>query len=293
MRFIFALLAVALCHEMLVTKEYTDYLKRHVGWEVVDYEENIFRGWTIEESKVLMGLKESTEELDLAEAETTSTGPSSINWAGAACDHEVRNQGNCGSCWAFATAGMLTDRCCLAGTDQGWLAPQELVSCDKHSQGCNGGWCTWALDYVKSAQGLVKEACYPYKAVTGTCPNKCADGKDWKSSHVCNCKAYVIVNSEAKILSALASGPVTLGFGVCRSFFNYKNGNYKCDCNGVYVGLHAVLGVGFTTADSKNVWIVKNSWGASWGNKGFFNIFADQCGISGTYPNGNVYCSQF
>lgn len=289
-----ALLALgALCHEMLVTKEYTDYLKRHVEWEVADYEENVFRGWTMEEAKAMLGLKESTEFGYLETVEPKANLPSSINWAGADCSHEVRNQGNCGSCWAFATAGMLTDRCCMNKKDEGWLAPQELVSCDQTSEGCNGGWCTWAMEYVKSANGLVPEACFPYQARDLPCPNKCKDGKDWKASHVCDCKEYLVADTPEKIKTALATGPVTLGFGVCRSFFNYKGGVYKCDCGGNYVGLHAVLGVGFGDSAGKLFFHVKNSWGASWGVKGFFDIFADQCGIGGGYPKGNVFCSKF
>ena len=276
---------------MLVTRDYTEYLKKHVSWEVVDYEDNVFRGWTVEEAKKLLGAKfEDAPHYPLLAPMTNL--PASVNWQGASCDHEVRNQGNCGSCWAFATTGMLTDRCCLHGKDHGWLAPQELVSCDTTSEGCNGGWCTWALDYVKTAKGLVHEACFPYKASDLPCPTKCADGKDWASSHVCDCVGgYKICSSVEAIKTGLQSGPVTLGFGVCRSFFNYKNGVYKCDCSGSYVGLHAVLGVGYSDTPVCN-YNVKNSWGAAWGNKGFFQIQCDQCGMSGTYPNGNVMCEK-
>jgi hypothetical protein len=295
MKFLFALLAVALCHEMLVTKEYTDYLKRHVSWEVVDYEENIFRGWTVEEAKVLLGFQEG-EDYNFEVYEPSVPAPAAIDWEGANCELEVRNQGNCGSCWAFATTNMLSSRCCLMTSDHGWLAPQELVSCDKKSQGCGGGWCTWALDYVKSVHGMVPEKCYPYLARNNPCPTKCVDGSDWKKAHVCDCVgAYKIINTEALIKAGLATGPVTLAFGVCRSFMNYKNGYYKCDCNGQYVGLHAVTGVGFGNTpapENKCYYKVKNSWGTGWGIQGYFMIYCDQCGMSGTYPNGNVLCEK-
>lgn len=283
-------LALACAHEMLVTKEYTDYLKKHVSWEVAEYEDNIFRGWTVDEIKSIL-LKDVPSEGYIPEVEAEENLPSAVNWAHASCDHGPRNQANCGSCWAFAVTGMLSDRCCLQGHDKGWLAPQELVSCDPKSHGCRGGWCTWALDYVKSAGGLVPEACYPYKAVNGHCPSKCADGSDWKAAHVCACPSYKICASVSALKTCLQSGPVSVAFGVCRSFINYKSGVYKCDCNGRYLGLHAVLAMGYSESPEANYY-VRNSWGTSWGNKGYFNIAVNQCGISGTYPNGNVMCEK-
>lgn len=292
--FILALLCLgAICEEMAVTKEYTDYLKRHVEWEVVDYEENLFRGWTMDEAKVLMGLKEFDDVEYFPVQEPVQNLPSSINWAKADCDHEVRNQGNCGSCWAFATTGMLSDRCCMKKSDEGWLAPQELVSCDKVDQGCNGGWCTDAMRYVQSAHGLVPDACFPYQARGVACPRACADGSEWKSAHKCDCKSYATYTNCNSIQSGLSAGPITLGFGVCRSFLTYKSGVYKCDCGSSYIGLHAVLGVGFRTEGGKLVLHVKNSWGPSWGMSGFFDIFCDQCGIGGRYPKGNMACTGF
>ena len=286
----------ALCHEMLVTKEYTDYLKRHVSWEVMDYEENIFRGWTLEEGKVLLGLKESNDNEVYATTEERTNLPKSVNWANSTCDSEIRNQGNCGSCWAFATVGMLNNRCCQHKKEAvPLLSPQELVSCDPQSDGCDGGWCTYAMNYVIKAKGLVQEPCFPYQARDMPCPTKCKNGDDWKKAHICDCKEYKIADTCAKLKTALTDGSVTLGFGVCRSFFNYKSGIYKCDCGGSYAGLHAVEGVGFgeEEATKKMFLHVKNSWGTNWGMKGFFDIYCDTCGIGGQYPKGNVYCSKF
>lgn len=285
-----ALLVASIYAEMLVTKEYTDYLKRHVSWEVQEYEDNVFRGWTVEEAKMFLGATLPEEMEYVPTTEEKANLPAELSWAGASCDHGVRNQGQCGSCWAFAVSGMLSDRCCLNGHDHGWLAPQELVNCDKKSQGCNGGWCTWALDYVVSAKGLVHDACLPYTARNGACPKTCADGKDWVGSHVCTCpNGYKQAISVEQIKTALTTGPVAVAFGVCNSFFSYKTGVYKCDCNGRYVGLHAVLAVGYKAEPECN-WYVRNSWGTSWGNQGYFNIGCTQCGMDGKYPNGNVYC---
>ena len=143
-----------------------------------------------------------------------------------------------------------------------------------------------------SAKGLVHDACFTYQARNLPCRNTCEDGKDWTGSHVCNCVGgYKICDSVSSLKSCLKSGPVSVAFGVCRSFFNYREGIYKCDCGGRYAGLHAVLAMGYSDSPVCH-YHVRNSWGTAWGNKGYFDIACDQCGISGTYRNGNVMCEK-
>jgi cathepsin B len=290
MRFqIFALLLAGIfCSELLVTKEYTDYLKLHATWEVMDYEENIFRGWTMDDAKVLLGAKQPEYQELLPEFIASTPNPSSLSWKDEKCIHEVRNQGNCGSCWAFGVAGMISDLCCLAGKDEGWLSPQELVSCDKSNWGCSGGWPLTATQYVANNKGLVKDECIPYVARDTKCPTTCQDGSEF--NRVCNCQEPEQCLGIENMKGCLAKGPITVTFGVCRSFFNYKNGIYKCDCGASYAGLHAVTAVGFKDQPECH-WIVRNSWGTSWGMKGYFHIGCDQCGMDGKYPNGNVRCT--
>lgn len=299
MIFFAILVALAACEEMLVTKEYTDYLKRHVTWEVMDYEDNPFRGFTVQEAQDFLGGFQypGMEERDVSTETENDQADEVVDWT-KLCPScmKVRNQGNCGSCWAFATAGMLGDRCCIKGQSKCagsetpiLLSTQELVGCVKY--GCRGSWPTWALDYVATVKGLVDETCVPYTARDSSCPKACtASGKQW--IHKCGCKgAYKRATSVDAIIEALRSGPITTAFWVCRSFFNYKSGVYKCDCAANGVGLHAVLAVGFDNTGGKcNKWIVRNSWGESWGNKGYFEIGCTECGMNGKYPDGNVYC---
>jgi hypothetical protein len=287
---ILALLLISVSCDMLITKEYTEYLKKQVAWEVQDYETNVFRGWTTEEAVLFLGasLPEMTEYIPPIEAKPNL--PSEINWAGASCDHGPRDQGQCGSCWAFAVVGMLSDRCCLQGHDHGWLSVQELVSCDKKSHGCSGGWCTWALDYIMSKGGLPPESCFAYKAQNLPCPTKCTDGSE--IPRFCNCVGgYKTITSCEQLKTALQSGPVTVAFEVCRSFFNYKSGIYKCDCGSNIAGLHAVLCVGYSDTPAPH-FRVRNSWGTKWGMEGYFDIEPGSCGICGKYPNGNVMCEK-
>ena len=286
MRFIVAvaLISAVFCQEMLVTQEMTDYLKRTVDWEVVDYEDNVFRGWTAEEFDSILGYTPGEEFYP--EYEIEGSVPSSIDWTGANCDHGPKNQGACGSCWAFAATGMVSDRCCLMKADKGWLSPQELVSCDKMDSGCQGGGLDTPLDYIKQNHGLVPDECFPYIARNSACPNKCKDGSDWKKAHVCDCTSYSICNNPNGMKKCLANGPATFGFYVCSSFMYYKSGIYKCDCT-KYRGGHAVEAMGFSETPECH-YIVKNSWGATWGDKGYFKISCTTCNMV-----GGVACTNF
>ena len=276
---ILALIGGIFCSELLVTKEYVEQLKRTVSWEVEEYENNIFRDWTEDEVKSLLGLKSLETEESFPEVDTSAPTPAQISWKNANCDHGPKDQGHCGSCWAFAATGMLSDRCCLGGKDHGWLSPQELVSCDKGDSGCNGGYLDKPLNYISSVGGLVPDACFPYKAQNLPCPTKCADGKDWKSSHVCKCQGAQHCAGTAGIKSCLSGGPVTIGFMVCKSFMNYKSGIYKCDCTS-FLGGHAVLVMGHSDSPECH-FTVKNSWGTSWGNGGYFQIACTTCQLQG------------
>lgn len=274
--------------EMLVTRAYTDYLKAHVDWEVVDYEDNIFRGWTIDEAKALLGAKIPENDVPLPVYESNIEPPESVIWSGN-CVHEVRNQNSCGSCWTFGTAGMLSDRCCQdTGVDHGWLSPQELVSCDIKNDGCKGGWPTWALFYVREHKGLVPDSCFTYQGVEVECPNKCEDDKDWKTVHICNCYGLKQCLGVENIKQCLTLGPIAITFYVPRDFYMYRKGIFVCD-EPETLGLHSVTATGYAT-EPKCHWIVRNSWGTYWGDQGYFRMACDSCGMDGKYPNGNVIC---
>jgi C1A family cysteine protease len=266
--------------DLVVTQEYVDYLKRHVDWEVQDYENNVFRGWTIGEVKTILGLKDMNTYVEgLPDVEEAKALPSSINWAGSNCAHEVKNQGTCGACWAFAFANMLSDRCCLYSSDHGWLSVQELVSCSKEDYGCYGGGLSGSINYIKRAGGLVPDSCYPYMGANAECPNKCINGGDWRSSHVCKCVKAENCYRTHGIKSCLLSGPVPLGFQVCQSFISYKSGIYTCDCR-KYIGGHATLALGYSDDPQCNYY-VKNSWGTEWGSNGFYNMACETCELTG------------
>jgi len=289
MKLICVLLALFACSycldddDYVVTKEYVDYLKRHVDWEVEEYENNIFRGWTIGEVQSFLGLVDMDTELENAlrieEIEGDRPLPSEISWAESKCLHAVKNQGACGACWAFAAANMLSDRCCLMSSDKGWLSVQELVDCDTKSFGCSGGSLTTPVAYIQSVGGLVKESCYPYAGRAKGCPSNCNDGKRFSTSHVCKCQSVANCVGTTGIRNCLNSGPVPIGFSVTQSFMSYKSGIFKCESTS-YLGGHATLVMGYSASPECNYYS-QNSWGTAWGQRGFFNIACSTCNISG------------
>jgi C1A family cysteine protease len=185
----------------------------------------------------------------------------------------VRNQGNCGSCWAFATTAalesytMIKNRTPNVNLD---LSEQVTLSCSGAGT-CAGGYPDGAANYFVSA-GLPAESCYPYTGTNGTCTSACAN---WQASAY-KLKGYSWVTTQSgqtavdAVKSALTDhGPLVMTMNVYRDFYSYVGGVYT-HVSGDYLGGHAVLTVGYD--DANQCFIVKNSWGAYWGESGFFRI---------------------
>jgi hypothetical protein len=199
---------------------------------------------------------------------------------GGQCETAVRNQGQCGSCWAFSASGATEALLCLQSEDEnayGWVAPQELVDCCE--SGCNGGWPKNALAYFQRT-GICKESDYPYTARGGSC-----------QSSKCNLKGIGGVSScqdsGGGITAALSGNFVSICIDAGGLDFRfYKSGTFMpgVNCNHHSVN-HAVLAV--STALNGN-YRVKNSWGASWGESGYFTMPA---GVNclGVNNNPSVY----
>ena len=183
----------------------------------------------------------------------------------------VRNQGNCGSCWAFAVAANLESSTLIKNNTPGIdldLTEQILVSCSGAGS-CGGGWPASASDYIRNT-GLPGESCYPYTASNGTCSSACAN---WQASaYKISGWSYVTTSSPTvdAIKNALSTyGPVNTQMQVYSDFFYYGSGIYHY-ATGTYQGGHAILIVGYD--DANQCFICKNSWGTGWGEAGFFRI---------------------
>jgi len=196
----------------------------------------------------------------------------------------VKNQGQCGSCWSFSASGAVEGAWVVAGNKLVSLSEQELVSCDRQDSACNGGLMDYAFDYVKE-NGLTSEEIYPYVSGDGSVP-ACDTSK--VQQKVATIKDYTDVQhaSEDALENALNIGPVAIAIEADQyAFQSYKKGVMTGTCGSSLD--HGVLAVGYGHDDDSNLdyWIVKNSWGSSWGMNGYIYLerhvssSAGQCGI--------------
>jgi len=208
----------------------------------------------------------------------------------------VKNQGGCGSCWSFSSSGAVEGAWVVGGNSLVSLSEQELVSCDEQDSACNGGIMDYAFLYVKE-YGLTSEENYPYVSGNGQVP-PCDNSK--ASQQVASISNYVDVQtrSEDALENALNIGPVAIAIEADQyTFQSYKSGVMTGTCGDSLD--HGVLAVGYghDTDSNLDYWIVKNSWGPSWGLSGYIYLqrhissSSGQCGIllQPSYPvAGNV-----
>jgi hypothetical protein len=230
------------------------------GWKVKDYGK-----------KFSLGLKKygKMPKVPLAKFKAVKAVPSSYDWRTTGMVTPVRDQGNCGSCWAFSAVGVLESVNKIKGNNTADLdlSEQIVVSCDSANEGCNGGYMDAVSDFLK-ASGTGLESCYPYTATNGSCSKACAD----KSAYKATSWGYVSTVSPdvESIKGALVTyGPLVTTMMVYSDFMYYSSGIYKYT-SGQLEGGHAIILVGYD--DATQAFTVKNSWGTGWGESGYFRI---------------------
>ena len=216
--------------------------------------------------------------------------PASVDWTTKGAVTAVKNQEQCGSCWAFSTTGSVESAWFLKNGTLPSLSEQQLVDCStaEGNQGCDGGLMDYGFEYIIKNKGITTEAAYPY---TATGPNTCESAGKPVAATLSGYKD-VPANSETALLTAIAQQPVSIAVEADQSVFQFYSGGVMDSACGTALD-HGVLAVGYGTEGGKDYYKVKNSWGASWGDKGYILLArgakfnpSGQCGIqmAASYP---------
>lgn len=194
--------------------------------------------------------------------------PSSFDWRSKGAVTSVKDQGQCGSCWTFSATGAIEGAWAIAKGQLVDLAEQQLVDCatgiSYGSHGCSGGQMEGAFKYVIE-HGQCSLASYPYTATDGTC-KACSN-----VAHISSC-SDVKPNDQLSLKAAVALQPVAIAIEAdTRYFQSYSSGVLTSPSCGTTLD-HGVLIVGYGDEDGQKYWLVKNSWGTTWGDKGYVKI---------------------
>lgn len=204
--------------------------------------------------------------------------PESFDWETEGAVGPVKNQGSCGSCWAFCTVANLEGLYYIKHGELLRFSEQQLVDCDTLDEGCNGGLMEYSFEWIKQNGGLCLENDYPYKGSEATCKTSCekvVKVTDWT----------LLDSTDEEVIKDYLynTGPLAVALNADTLQY-YSSGvlsssTSSCDPAGMN---HGVTITGYGVDNGTKYWKVKNSWGASWGEKGYFRILRGKgtCGIN-------------
>jgi C1A family cysteine protease len=247
---------------------------------------NQFTDLTPEEFKLqyIQGLQSRVGSYGCKSYSSSASGvPDTVDWRLKNAVTSVKDQGQCGSCWTFSSTGAIEGAWAISKSQLVDLSEQQLVDCASGilygSRGCSGGQMEGAFKYVIE-NGQCSLASYPYTSKDGTC-HSCAP-----TVHLSSC-SDVVPNDQVSLKGAVAQQPVSIAIEAdTRYFQSYSSGVLTSTSCGTNLD-HGVLIVGYGSENGQKYWLVKNSWGTTWGEKGYVKIARSDsrndpgiCGIS-------------
>lgn len=239
---------------------------------------NLFADMTTEEFVAkYTGLNQQNSNDDLSNiVYLKESNGADIDWRKKGAVNSVKNQNQCGSCWAFSATSAVESAWEIKHGQLLDLSEQQLVDCSggQGNMGCSGGWPQWAFAYIIQAGGQMAQKDYPYTGRDGKCGFKASAVKAKISSW-----SQVPTNSCSQLEAAVDKNPVSVALNASGMML-YKSGIYA-DPNCATSMNHAVMADGVGTEGGKRFWIVRNSWGTGWGEAGYIRMAVNVGGANG------------
>lgn len=256
---------------------------------------NFYSGYSFAEFRAIMNFENNKNILISKDYNTTLylnqyNIPSSIDWREKGVVNDIKDQGQCGSCWAFSTIQSLESASAIKYGKLYSLSEQQLVDCDNlknngKDHGCNGGLMDNAFNWINKNDGVCSEEEYPYTSGVTKSSQSCSKCKNEINTDIIDFKD-ITQNSDDAMMSALSLQPVSVAIEADqREFQLYKLGIYSSPC-----GTNLDHGVGLV-GYGKDYYILRNSWGSSWGDNGYMMIGKGNDPLTGKpYNDGNGQC---
>jgi len=282
-------------HRYNIFKQNVDFVENFKGTHKVAL--NKFADLTAEEfARTYNGLKMSANRKQNPIFVNRKGDPAaSWDWRTKGAVTPIKDQGQCGSCWAFSTVGSTEGCHFLTSGKLVSLSEQNLVDCSsaEGNQGCDGGLMDDGFQYIMDNKGIDTESSYPYTAEDGSCVYKSGSCGSTVTSF-----SDVTSGDEKALMASVFSAPTSVAIDASQSSFQFYSGGvyYDANCSSQQLD-HGVLAVGYgTDASGTDYWIVKNSWGTSWGDKGYILMSrnrSNNCGIAtmASLPHGCGNCA--